>query len=49
MHPTRLERVTFGSVDQCSIQLSYGCRYLRTPKLEYYIVIAVFLQEKFNF
>jgi hypothetical protein len=25
VHPTRLERVTFGSVDRCSIQLSYGC------------------------
>ena len=26
MHPARLERATFGSVDRCSIQLSYGCR-----------------------
>ena len=25
MHPTRLERVTYSSVDCRSIQLSYGC------------------------
>ena len=25
LHPARLERATFGSVDRCSIQLSYGC------------------------
>ena len=25
IHLTRLERVTFGSVDRCSIQLSYRC------------------------
>jgi hypothetical protein len=39
MHPTRLERVTYSSVDCRSIQLSYGC-FPRTLTIGHNLFLA---------
>ncbi len=45
VHPIGFEPTTFGSVDRCSIQLSYGCLLIQGLKC---IPIRLFVQGGFG-